>query len=91
GNKQIALEYLDKFSEIGDAKRIQKEAAHLFERTSDVNITDAHTKYGDCLLNDLARIEEDKGGAHYLKLAAWENYKKAIDCCKKYEINWQLT
>ncbi|CAG8515810.1 7931_t:CDS:2 [Racocetra fulgida] len=76
GNKQKALEYIDKFAEINDFKaiyykgyfmqqklfskhklskseykRIQKEVARLFELASDANITDAHTKYGDCLFN----------------------------------------
>ncbi|CAG8605835.1 2569_t:CDS:2, partial [Racocetra persica] len=76
GNKQKALEYIDKFAEMNDFKaiyykgyfmqqklfgkkklskpeykRIQKEVAHLFELASDANITDAHTKYGDCLFN----------------------------------------
>ncbi|CAG8659372.1 8043_t:CDS:2, partial [Racocetra fulgida] len=112
-------------------KKLQKEVAHLFELASDANITDAHTKYGDCLFNGygvpknqaraielyrkaandgignvkfyaqfrlgsiyyegLAGKEDKEEGTYYLKLAAWGNYKKAIDFCKKYKINYQLT
>ncbi|CAG8646314.1 22938_t:CDS:2 [Cetraspora pellucida] len=66
----------------------QAHAIGLYKKAA--NDDNAYAKYrlGIIYYEGLAGVEDKEEGAHYLKLAACENYKKAIDACKKYNITY---
>ncbi|CAG8757937.1 7670_t:CDS:1, partial [Racocetra persica] len=73
----------------------QERVMELYKKAANDGIGNvkfyAQFRLGSIYYEGLAGQVDKEEGTYYLKLAAWGNYKKAIDFCKKYKINYQLT
>ncbi|CAG8632857.1 13612_t:CDS:2 [Dentiscutata erythropus] len=86
GNQQKALEYIKMLSEIGDTKASYYRGYFLQQnlnngpKLSKYEYKKCQKEIARTIYRDgLAGMEYIEEGTHYLKLAAWGNYEKAID------------